>query len=88
MHGLIDLLTAAAVSAPLWTICLWSTRRYGLLLALVTLVQAPVAVAGFYPPGNDALHLGVLAGGLLLTALALFAIRPPAKAPVHVPARG
>jgi hypothetical protein len=87
MHALIDLLTAGVVSAPLWTVFLWGARGYRLLLALVTLVQAPVAVAGFHPPPNPALHLAVLAGGLLLTALAIFAIRPPTNPPVHVPAR-
>ncbi|GIJ47690.1 hypothetical protein Val02_45760 [Virgisporangium aliadipatigenens] len=88
MGPLLELLTVGAVTAPLWTVFLWGTRAYRFLFALVVLVQAPVAVVGFYPPPSAALHLLVLAGGLLISVLSIFLIRPSTKAPVHVPARG
>jgi hypothetical protein len=88
MGPLSELLTVGAVTAPLWTVFLWGTRAYRMLFALVVLVQAPVAVVGFYPLPDPALHIAVLAGGLLLTAFAIFLVRPSTKAPVHVPAGG
>ncbi|HET6214277.1 MAG TPA: hypothetical protein VFE14_15540 [Micromonosporaceae bacterium] len=83
LHAVLDVLTLAVVSAPLWTAYLWGGRRRGLLLALVAVVQVPVAVIGFVPIVNPLLHLGALLTALALTGFSLgYARRSARTAPV------
>ncbi|MEV6596776.1 hypothetical protein AB0M36_07900 [Actinoplanes sp. NPDC051346] len=49
LHAVLDGLTLAVATAPIWTALLWRGRRRWRLAALVTLVQLPVAVIGFLP---------------------------------------
>src|SRR5689334_5505450 len=44
LHAILDVLTLAVVSAPLWTAFAWGGRRRALMLALIAFVQLPVAV--------------------------------------------
>jgi hypothetical protein len=86
LHAVLDVLTLAVVTAPLWTAYVWRGRRRGLLLALVAVVQLPVAVIGFVPIVNPVVHLVLFATALALTGLSLAAVRrsvaPPAAQPV------
>src|SRR5437016_2584252 len=75
LHAVLDVLTLAVASAPLWTAYLWGGRRRGLLVALVGAVQLPVAVVGFTPIADPAVHTVLLAGALTLTAGALWYVR-------------
>jgi len=80
LHAVLDALTLAVVSAPLWTALLWGTkRRLGLLLALVAAVQLPVAVIGFTPIASPALHIGLSVTALALTCFSLWYVH---RAPV------
>ena len=78
-HATLDVLTLAAVTAPLWTAYLWGNGRRPVLLALVAVVQLPVAVIGFVPIADPVLHAAVLAGGLALTVVSLAYVRRPAS---------
>jgi len=80
LHTLLDVLTLAVVLAPLWTAYLWGGRRRGLLIALVALVQVPVAVIGFVPIINPLLHLTAALTALGLTAAAIVSVRRAARA--------
>jgi hypothetical protein len=80
LHAALDVLTLAVVSAPLWTAYLWGGRRRGLLIALVAVVQLPVAVTGFVPIANPWLHTAAMATALSLTALSLWTVRRHAAA--------
>lgn len=78
LHAVLDGLTLAVVSAPLWTAYLWGSRRRGPLIALVAAVQVPVGVIGFVPIANPWLHGATLLTALALTALSLLAVHRPA----------
>ncbi|WP_018351054.1 hypothetical protein [Longispora albida] len=80
LHSLLDVVTLAVVSAPLWTAYLWGGRRRALLVALVSVVQIPVAIAAFVPIPNPWLHSAAMAGALTLTGLALYFTRPSRRA--------
>jgi hypothetical protein len=67
LHASLDVLTLAVVTAPLWTAYLWAGRRLP-LLALVALVQLPVAVVAFTPVLDPVLHVTLLVGALSVTA--------------------
>jgi hypothetical protein len=75
LHTVLDILTLAVITAPLWTAYLWGGRRRGLLLAVVSVVQLPVAVIGFVPIVNPILHLCAALAALALTGAALVAVR-------------
>ncbi|HEY8533018.1 MAG TPA: hypothetical protein VIL44_03960 [Micromonospora sp.] len=75
LHAVFDVLSLAVVTAPLWTAYLWGGRRRGLLLALIAVVQLPVAVIAFVPIANPLLHTFALALGLGLTVASLIAVR-------------
>jgi hypothetical protein len=75
LHAVFDVLSLAVVTAPLWTAYLWGGRRRGLLLALVTVVQLPVAVIAFVPIPNPVLHSIALVVALSLTVAALIYVR-------------
>jgi len=90
LHAVLDVLTLAVVSAPLWTAYLWGARRRGMLMALIAVVQLPVAVVGFVPIANPVLHAVALVAGLGLTVVSLWAVRRatrPAGRVVEGPAR-
>jgi hypothetical protein len=75
LHTLLDVLTLAVVTAPLWTAYLWARTRRPLLLALVALVQVPVAVVGFVPILDPAVHAAALTGALAVTAASIVTVR-------------
>jgi hypothetical protein len=93
LHMALDVLVLAAVTAPLWTAYLWGgtglsgrerRNRRALLLALVTVVQVPVAVVAFVPIIHPGVHAAALAGALALTVASLAYTRrsaPAAAAP-------
>ena len=75
LHTLLDVLTLAVVTAPLWTAYLWARTRRPLLLALVALVQVPVAVVGFVPILDPAVHVAALTGALAVTVASIVTVR-------------
>jgi hypothetical protein len=88
VHAVLDVLTLAVATGPLWTAYLWGGRRRGLLLALIAIVQLPVAIAGFFPFVNPWLHAVTFVGALALTGFSLAAVRRAARAqaePVTAP---
>jgi hypothetical protein len=81
LHTMLDVLTLAVVAAPVVTVLLWGPRRRGLLLALVALVQLPVAVIAFVPIANPLLHAILLPTALALTAFSVWAVRRVGRQP-------
>jgi hypothetical protein len=79
LHAVLDVLTLLVVASPALSVALWGRRRRALLLALVAVVQLPVAVIGFAPITNPILHLAASATALALTAAAIVAVRRPAR---------
>jgi heme/copper-type cytochrome/quinol oxidase subunit 4 len=75
LHAAMDVLTLAVVTAPLWTAYLWGGQRRGLLIALVALVQLPVAVLAFMHIPHQGWHAAALLTGLGLTVGSLWAVR-------------
>jgi len=87
LHMLLDALTLAVVSAPLWTAYLWGgRRRTGLLIALIAFVQLPVGIVGFVPIVDPVLHGVALVAALALTAGSLSNVRRTVRAEVMAPA--
>src|SRR3954451_16193983 len=87
LHMLLDALTLAVVSAPLWTAYLWGDRRRtGLLIALIAFVQLPVGIVGFVPIVDPVLHGVALVAALALTAGSLVYVRRTVRAAVPAPA--
>ncbi len=87
VHVVLDVLTLAVATAPLWTAYFWGGRRRALLLALVAVVQLPVAVIGFVPAVNPVVHAVTFIGALVLTGFSLAAVRraaSPATEPTAV----
>jgi hypothetical protein len=84
LHAVLDGLTLLAVTAPLWTVMLWGRARRGLLLALIAVVQAPVAVIGFVPIVNPWLHVGAVAIVAMLTGISMYYARRAAPAAAQV----
>ncbi len=79
VHAVLDVLTLAVATAPLWTAYFWGGRRRALLLALVAIVQLPVAVIGFVPAVNPVVHAATFVGALVLTGFSLSAVRRAAR---------
>jgi len=75
LHAVLDVLTLAVVSAPLWTAYLWGGQRRAYLIGLVALIQLPVAVIGFTPILNPTLHATALVLALAVTAAAIWYVR-------------
>jgi hypothetical protein len=80
--------TLVAVTAPVWTAYAWGRARRGLLVALVAVVQVPVAVIGFVPIANPVIHLVAFATALALTGLSLWTVRRAGRSEALVPAVG
>ncbi|GIF69269.1 hypothetical protein Ais01nite_73040 [Asanoa ishikariensis] len=74
----------------MWTAYFWGAGRRGVLIALVAVVQVPVAVIGFTPIANPALHLTAMLAALALTAFSLWSVRRASRtpAPDHVAETG
>jgi hypothetical protein len=85
LHTVLDVLTLLAVTAPLLTARLWGRAHRGWLLALIAVVQAPVAVIGFVPVADPRLHVLAVAVAALLTGFSLSYVRR--VAPTVAPAR-
>jgi len=79
LHAALDVLTIGVVTAPLWTAYFWSGRRLP-LLALVAIVQLPVAVLGFVQILNPFWHATALVAALTLTLFSLVTVRRLATA--------
>jgi len=77
LHALLDLLTLATVTAPLWTVAFWGRGRRGLMLALIAVVQVPVAVIAFMPITNPVVHVIALGTALALTGFSFWYARRP-----------
>lgn len=88
LHSVLDALTLVAVTAPVWTAYAWGRARRGLLVALVAVVQVPVAVIGFVPIANPVIHLVAFATALALTGLSLWTVRRAGRSEALVPAVG
>ena len=80
MHALLDGLTVAVASAPVWTALLWSRANRWWLAGLIAVVQLPVAVIGFVPIANPAVHLALFLFALVLTGVSLRIVRNQARA--------
>ncbi|MEJ3745239.1 hypothetical protein WEI85_18340 [Actinomycetes bacterium KLBMP 9797] len=85
LHALLDVLVLGVVTAPLWTAYLWGGRRRGLLVALIGVIQLPVAVIGFVPIVHPMVHAVAFVMALGLTAASLVVVRRSASSPA--PAR-
>lgn len=79
LHTLLDVLTLAIVTSPLWTAYLWGANRRRGLVALIAVVQVPVAVFSFVPIPDPTLHAVALASSLTVTVTALWYVRRAAK---------
>lgn len=79
LHTLLDALTLAIVTSPLWTAYLWGANRRRGLVALIAVVQVPVAVFSFVPIPDPALHAIALALSLTITVTSLWYVRRAAK---------
>ncbi|GAA3244678.1 hypothetical protein ACFO1B_37765 [Dactylosporangium siamense] len=88
LHLVLDGLTLAVVTAPLWTAYLWGAARRRLLLGLVAVVQLPVAVIGFVPIATPWIHLAAFGMALGLTAFSLWYVHRPAPRPSTVVVSG
>lgn len=87
LHTLLDVLTLAVATSPLWTAYLWGARRRGLLLALVAVVQVPAAVVGLLPITNTVLHLASFLVAMALTGISLWYVHRAPPRPQAVPIR-
>lgn len=79
LHAVLDLLTLAVVLSPIVTARLWGPTRRRALLALIAVVQLPVAIVGFVPIINPGLHLALFLTALGLTAGSLWTVRRAAR---------
>jgi hypothetical protein len=78
LHAVLDVLTLAVVTAPLWTLYVWGRRPGLALVGLVALVQLPVGVIGFVPILDPRAHAVALIAALAVTGAALWLVRQPA----------
>jgi hypothetical protein len=87
LHSMLDVFSLAVVTAPLWTAYLWGARRRGVMLALVAVVQVPVAVVAFMPIVQPVVHVVSMVGALALTGASLLYVRRLATSPAveHAP---
>jgi hypothetical protein len=80
LHAILDVLTLAVVSAPLWTAFVWRGGRRVMMLALIAFVQLPVAVIAFVPIADPMLHATLLAFALSVTFASIAFVRRLARA--------
>ncbi|HEY1178778.1 MAG TPA: hypothetical protein VGF17_21710 [Phytomonospora sp.] len=79
LHAVLDVLTLAIVTAPLWTAYFWGKERRALMIALIGVVQIPAAVFAFVPIPDPVLHVVALVAGLTVTATSLWYVRAAAR---------
>lgn len=79
LHAVLDALTLVVASAPVWTALLWGGGNRWWLAGLIAVVQLPVAVIGFVPIADPALHLTLFVIALALTAASLRVVRGRAR---------
>lgn len=84
LHAVLDVLSLAVASAPLWTAYVWGGRRRLLLMALIACVQLPVAVIAFVPINDPALHLVLLTFALSVTFASIASVRRLSRADTSV----
>ncbi|CAM3127213.1 hypothetical protein [Stackebrandtia soli] len=87
LHTLLDVLTLAVVTSPVWTAFLWGAKARGGLIALIAVVQVPAAVFAFVPMHDPTLHLIALPLGLAITGTSLWYVRRLAKGEAAEPIR-
>lgn len=75
LHLLLDAASLAVVAAPLFTVLLWGRDNRGLMLALMAVVQLPVAIIAFNPLADPVAHAATMVGALLVTMAAILAVR-------------
>lgn len=81
LHAVLDVLTLAVVTAPVWTTFSWARgRRPWWLAALVGLIQLPAAVLAFVPIADPLLHAAAMVTSLALTASSIIYVRREAEA--------
>lgn len=80
LHSLLDVLTLAVVTAPIWTAFTWARGRHtAWLITLIAMVQVPAAVLAFVPIANPILHAVALVTGLGVTASSIVYVRREAR---------
>ncbi len=90
LHAVLDGLTLAVASAPIWTALLWRGPHRWWLAGLIAIVQVPVAVIGFVPIATPWLHLTLFTVALALTTTSLYLVRRAAvtaASPAPAPGR-
>ena len=88
LHALLDVLTLAVVTAPIWTAFTWTRGRHSVwLLSLIALVQVPSAVLAFMPIASPLLHAVALVAGLGVTASSILYVRREARTQAHAAIR-
>jgi hypothetical protein len=75
LHAFLDVVTLMVVLAPIGTAYAWGSRRRGWLIALIAIVQLPVAIIGFVPIIDPAVHLSAVAVAAALTGTSLWLAR-------------
>lgn len=86
LHAVLDVLTLAVVSAPLWTAYVWGGGRRLAMLALIAFIQLPVAVIAFVPISDPLLHAALLTFALSVTFASIASVRRLARAAADTPA--
>lgn len=80
LHSLLDVLTLAVVTAPIWTAFTWARGRHtAWLITLIAMVQVPAAVLAFVPIAHPLLHAVALVTGLGVTASSIVYVRREAR---------
>lgn len=80
LHSLLDVLTLAVVTAPIWTAFTWARGRHSVwLITLIAMVQVPAAVLAFVPIVHPLLHAVALVTGLGVTASSILYVRREAR---------
>ncbi|MEU8078693.1 hypothetical protein AB0B31_25030 [Catellatospora citrea] len=80
-HTILDVLTLAVVLSPIVTAFTWGPQHRGRMIALIALVQLPVAIIAFVPIIDPVLHAVLFVAALALTGTSLWLVRRTAAAP-------
>jgi hypothetical protein len=75
LHTILESLTLLVATSPIWTALLWRGPNRWWLATLIAVVQIPVAVIGFMPIVNPALHISLFIVAMALTGTSLYVIR-------------
>ena len=79
LHTVLDVLTLAIVTAPLWTAYFWGKERRAVFLALLAIVQIPAAVFAFVPIADPVLHIVGMLASLTVTGTSVWYARALAR---------